>query len=153
MHIAKRVICLCLVIVTIMSFFAMSASAANTTDVDFSRTVYSTYWLSIPPGEKEDASPIFLYIDKITNGDTHIQVAAKGNTTGSGYFENYTYANGVPVSSVVCRKGIRYSVHNTIHENGCTYALLTFRLFEYISSCTVSGTWSPDSTGTYMDPV
>lgn len=153
MHIAKRVSCLFLVGIMIMSYFVMSASAANTTDSDFSTTVYSTYWSGIPARAKEDASPIFLYIDTISNGGTHVQVAANGNKTGTGGFTNYTYANGVPVNSVICRKLIQYSVHNTINENECTYALLSFRLFHELATCTVSGTWSPDSTGTYMDPV
>ena len=65
---------------------------------------------------------------------------------------NCTYKNGAIVGYVTCRKGVDYSVHNLIYENGYPYATLAFRNFEGITSTTVRGTWSADSYGTYTDP-
>lgn len=150
----KKVVAITLAIVTIMSIFAVSASAANTSDTYFSRYINTDMFYPIDARRKEDASAIYLYVDRVTDGSLSVRVRAKGRMTEKDTEAppNLTYKNGAIVSSVVCRVDVDYSVHNLIHESGYPFAVLDFRNNEGTSSATVQGYWSPDSYGTYTDP-
>lgn len=50
---------------------------------------------------------------------------------------------------VICRSGIKYSVHSQIYEKGHRTAAVAFQSKNTIQRETVKGVWSPDSTRTY----
>lgn len=101
--------------------------------------------------QKTDASPIYLRLDDQTTESTHCYVSAYGcNSDGSGAV-NLTFVNGSVVSNVVCRKGVQYSVHAKIYEEGYRYAFLTFSQLNYLITGDISGVWSADSTYRYTD--
>lgn len=150
----KKVVSITLAIVMIVSLCAMSVSAANTTDVYFSRYINTDMDYPITPQIKEDSSPIYLYVDRITDGSRSVMVRAYGRWTPDKTEAppNLTYKNGGLVPYVICRVDVDYSVHNLINESGYPYAVLGFQNCEGTSSAVVHGVWSPDSYGTYADP-
>lgn len=72
-----------------------------------------------------------------------------GSTTAdTGTTDNLTLDNGKHVKRVTCTKGIQYSVRSYIYESGYRYARLGLST-NWLEGDTISGVWSPDSTGTY----
>ncbi len=126
-------------------------SAANTTNRGFFLEDVGMIGRAIDHTQKTDASPIYLRLDDQTTESTHCYVSAYGcNSDGSGAV-NLTFVNGSVVSNVVCRKGIQYSVHAKIYEEGYRYAFLTFSQLNYQITGNISGVWSADSTYRYTD--
>lgn len=126
-------------------------SAANTTNRGFSLEDVGTMATAIDRTQKTDASPAYLRLDEQATEQTHCYVSAYGcNSDGTGAV-NLTFVNGSVVSDVVCRKGIQYSVHTKIYEDGYRYAFLTFSQLNYHMTGDISGVWSADSTYRYTD--
>lgn len=102
------------------------------------------------PRLKENPSPLYGYITYLQHNST-VQVRAVG-VAGSNeepLTENGLTGNLVPY--VTCRQGYQYLIHSQIYEKGYGYAKLGFRSVNIINSEYVSGWWSPDSVGNYID--
>lgn len=63
---------------------------------------------------------------------------------------NLTTVNANIVGYVMCRIGIKYSVHNVVYENGYRKAQLGLKKANY-GSGSLTVTWSPDSLNNYVD--
>ena len=149
----KRFLFLILAVTTLVTAMIATASASNYTDreiVSF-HIPYYRYSTPLDPRDKEDSSPVYLYITDLSYSNYNILVQALGCTskTGSYSFENLTVSNGAMAQYVACREGVQYSIHSDIYEEGYAYASLRFQDRGESSGNTITGLWSPDSIGTY----
>ena len=148
----SRIFATLLVVLTLVSAVSIPALAANTQDETFSNYEIYIDGNFLPPREKEDASPHYLYI---TGGNMDVvYVFSHGLETYSNWGDNnLTKANGQFVDFVTCRKGTRYSISNGVYEAGCPWAALGILRADSWWGGVIDGKWSPDSTGRYTYAV
>lgn len=96
--------------------------------------------------EKDDTSPIYLWINQAKNNrysDFRVKVFANGsaNVTVDG--------DRHPVEFVNCYVNRKQSIRNNVREDGYSRVALGFQSRNIVESQSISGEWSPDSTGTY----
>lgn len=148
----KRALFLLLAISVIVSSAAFSVFASNTTDYgiyDF-EVPFQSYSIPLYPREKEDATPIYLYITSAKYSYSGIATQALAYTSRtSSYNSTLTVSNGVCVQYVTCIPYVQHSIHSDIYEEGYSYASLRFFTGGISSGEVISGVWSPDSTRTY----
>lgn len=145
---AKRIMAMALVIITIVAMMALPASAANTSDTTSTVTVTAAFLRNRPFRPKENTSAIYLLINSA--GYEHTYVQAQATTSDGNDRRNFTVVDGDLVTNVVCRRGVKYSVHTSIYESGYRYAALDFKHLNTTTSTTsLNYTWSPDSTREY----
>lgn len=150
MKYAKRIMAMALVLITIVSVMALPASAAdgNTSDTTSTVTVTASFLRNRPYRAKYNTSAIYLLINSAYYDHTYVQ--AQSATSDGKDRNNYTMVEGDIVTNVVCRRGVKYSVHTAIYENGYRFASLDFKHLNTTTSTTsLNYTWSPDSTREY----
>ena len=146
----KRISALLLLLVVFASTFAICASAANTTDYPFYRiTINSTTdFVKLDTREKQDSSAVYLYTTESSEELHRTRVYGYSSITNT--YTNRTWVNGVPVSYVNSRVGVKYSIHNNIYESGYRMAAIGFQGYSSLNYM-IEGCWSPDSANTYTD--
>lgn len=144
----KRFLAMLLSVITLTAVMAVAVSAANTDDTPFNFYARVGIFGLVDCREKQDTSAVYFYA---YDGLASVQVQIYGsNTNKEGDGENLTVADGRNVGYVTCIKGIDYSVHSDVREEGYARAAL------YVASNTgnagiVSGEWSPDSMYAHRD--
>lgn len=149
---SKRFLALVLMVVMMFSVMAIGASAAdpNIKDTSFSFTVTGSAYTSTTVRAKNDTSTVYLFLND-SSTYIHCYAQACGSTTYTSGLYNKTLVNAERVTNVVCRRGVQYSIHSDIYEEGYRYAALRFKQLVTPNSGTVAGVWSPDSSGSYTD--
>ena len=142
----KRFSALAMACMLFASMTVISASAANTTDVDYYKSnMTAGSWGTIASNYKENTSKVYVYPSLSPDGRTMVQTLCfvgglPANKTGS--------SNGY----VVLLDNSKYAISNWVYEDG-DYATgygvrMWLRLTPYAGSGTLKGVWSPDWTGT-----
>lgn len=146
-----RVFAIVFAFVVLVSLASITVSANNVDTIFSVSTTGSTYSAHRidPPREKENATAVYLYITSSLY--THTYVQACRCTEGLENVTNYTLVNGSYAGQVVCREGVKYSVHNSIYEDGGRWATIGFKCLSATASDTIRGVWSPDSANSYTD--
>lgn len=146
-----RVIAVLLMVLTMFSAVAVPAFAANTSNEEFAGfEIFDGR--ALPPREKDDASPHYLYLYADNDEFDTYYVASLGLAEyGDDDFNDCTMVSGQYVDHVTCREGTRYSIYNGVYANGYPWATLFFSGYRdnYIYGGCISGRWSPDSSGRY----
>lgn len=153
MRLRKHRMLIFFVVILLVTFTIPTAFAANTADTDFTSPISGSLIRYINESRaKQDSSPVYLCVNHFADDD-FIWVRAVGShdTSAPLRANSLTLSHGINVERVVCRVGINYSIHTEIYESGYEYANLGFTRF-YAGSTTFSGTWSPDSYGSYAEP-
>ncbi len=154
MRLHKHRILTFFVVILLVTFIIPTAFAANTKDSEFTSPISGTLVRYIDRSRaKQDSTPVYLCVNHFAN-DEFIWVRAVGSHDTSAPLrgDSLTLSHGINVDRVVCRVGINYSIHTEIYEKGFEYANLGFTRFYNSGSTTFSGTWSPDSYGSYAEP-
>ena len=155
----KRRIISLLVVVALISTFAVSAFAAepNCQDTDITNISlsFTTFSAPIDSRAKTDTSPVYLHI--LDSGYSSVSVSVqtlgtKYNYPSSSNVTNLTYSNGAIVNQVHCIEGWQYSIHSLIYESNFRLASLRFRAGMTIGQTLWHAVWSPDSVGSYHEP-
>jgi len=143
----KKIITM-LLCVLLISATIVPISAANTSDSKITKFDLSYfYYREVSARSKTNTTPLYFYYT--IGKHNSVQVQALGSTTAdTGTTDNLTLDNGKHVKRVTCTKGIQYSVRSYIYESGYRYARLGLST-NWLEGDTISGVWSPDSTGTY----
>lgn len=143
----RRIYALILTIIALMSVMVVTASAANTTDVTETRTVYGSFQTASTYRDKTNSTAVYLKIKNCE--DDHLYVRVWGCNSNGTRIDNLTMAGSV-VENVVCRTGVNYSVHNKVYESNYRVVRLTFqRLDPAASGVSTTYVWSADSSGSY----
>lgn len=146
---SKRILFMLLVVVLIVSMASFSVSAANTSDTTHTISIGSAFTRDRAYRPKEDTSKIYLRIDSCVF--IHNYVQAQGCNSTGGNRTSCTLVEGEIVAQVVCRTGVQYSIKNLVNEYGYACASLDFRRLDGGTTQTsLTYTWSPDSTGSYI---
>lgn len=142
----KRFLAIALTLVMMMSVFTISASAANTTDSKFTNFDLTYFgYEELTARDKQDTSPVYLYYTDGTR--TTVKVRAIG-CADNRKDENLTLSNSALTDFVTCAKGVQYSIHSRIKEEGFTQAKLAFKSPNVFGD-SITGVWSPDSQYRY----
>lgn len=155
MKYVRKLIAAATLILTVTAVLIFPAKAANTTDIniiDFS--VHNNYMAVLTRAEKQNSTPLYVYITNIMNGDVGLYGAAYGYDAEGDYKGNMTMYNGQYVSEVLLFENVKYSIRSMIYERlngqGTCYAAPAFRCSRYLSEEMIfTGKWSPDSTRVY----
>ncbi len=149
---AKHLIAMVLVVISLMSLMAVPVAAAdpNTHDTTHDVPVSSVFTENRPYREKRNTTAVYLLINSALF--THTYVQAQGCSSDGKIRTNFTLVEGNSVYQVVCRVGVKYSVHSEIYEEGYRYASLDFKYLINNQTLTtnLNYTWSPDSTREYV---
>ena len=123
--------------ISMVAFIMLNISAslaANTSDTGwsfkFSRATFNQY---TPARVKQDASPVYFYVDNIEGNSIKVRVLA-GNGDSSSYTP-YVYIS----------KPGKYCVSSNVYEDGYRKALVHGQKYNRFSTSTSYGLWSPDS--------
>lgn len=139
-----------LVIASVLPVFA-----ANTTDTYITGLVVSGGGEVVYSGSrpKDDDSPMYLLIyNSTTYNTTRVKALGTNSTpaTSSNSYNCTCTAYGTRVSYVTCYRGIDYSVHSFVDEDGYNRATYSF-MNPNSGFQTVNAEWSPDSWNTHVD--
>lgn len=138
-------------LLAVMLFSALAGYAsASWANISFNQYISgSSYTKLTDVGSKSDTSALYLYIGSGPNQQHRVRALGCA-TTNNSQTENLTvFANGDDADYVLCFKGTKYSIHSEIKENGYDFATLS--IWQLGASGNVSGQWSPDSIGEYVD--
>lgn len=138
----KRKVSLLLVVLLIVGSLPF-VFANNNSDTFFGfGNAESFHWYHTGGRSKTDDSPVYLYMQNTPDNAT---ITVHAERLKWGYFwENENYYS----EDVYVYEGYKYSIHTLIYENGGRTARLSFNSDR---KGTMSGLWSPDSTGHYND--
>lgn len=145
-----------LMLIAVVTAMAIPASAANVNDIDIIEFSFTSRNLSvIPYAEKQNTTPLYVYITNIGYGNVGIYGAAYGYDAEGDYKGNFTIYDGQYVSEVLLFEGTKHSIRSGIYERlngqGTCYAAPAFRCSYVIGNETIwTGKWSPDSTREYF---
>ena len=135
--------------IPLVSVFISPTTAANIIDEEFyDYGIYSNGWW-LPPREKDDASPHYLYLTDCDVNTVKVSSNGRESYAQSSSGKNLTIANGQYVSYVTCRVGTKYSISNGVYEAGYPWAELFFQRDIGWWGFSITGKWSPDSSGRY----
>ncbi len=149
MKIKNKILALALTISVIGSTSALSVSASNNGDTDYSFSLpASDYYVYSTPGRsKTDTSPSYVNFDSSNNSylNTYgVQYSIHGGHNSTTREANCT-CNG---TSCIIFPGTARRIHQTVYEDNYSYAFLGASApNSYVAGKTVTGVWSPDSTG------
>lgn len=149
-----RYLALCLAVLMFLSVGVVGARAANTANRSFDCHIDGDDFSYIyDVAGKTDESAIYLWVSGASNLFTFVQALGSESEEFSSYAlsDSLTLVQGMLVDYVCCRMSIDYSVHNYIKEYGYDYATLAFMAIGDYST-TITGLWSPDSSGSYAEP-
>lgn len=112
-----------------------SVIAANTSDTArsfvFGRTTFDRYTSS---RSKQNASPLYFYVDNLTGGDAIKVRGVTGNKKVTSYSPFYFIgATG------------KYCISSNIYEDGYRSARIHGQKYSRFSTVSAGGDWSPDS--------
>lgn len=142
----RSTLALFLAVIAIISVMSVTVFA-NTTDSEDSRRVTGSAYTYGAARDKDNNSAVYLKIT--SSADDHLFVRVYGCDANGNVKYNSTMA-GANVDNVVCRRGVNYSVHNSVKEDSCRMAKLAFRRLDPAASyITVGYKWSPDSSKIY----
>ena len=151
MKILKKIVCIALVILSILSISSLFVSAANTSDWYWCKVVGSGTKCVTAHRAKENSTSAYINYVSGTKSVVPVRVLASTYTTSSGgkddgvnktlknSYNNYqTYYN--------VHTGTERGLQNTVYEDGyrSAYLRITFG-----TSYLGEGYWSPDSVGNY----
>lgn len=151
----KRLFILLLSLLILATSTAIPTLAANTTDTYITGLVVSGGGEVVYSGSraKDDDSPMYLLIYNSTTYNTTRVKALGTNSTSATSSNSYNctcIAGGTRVSYVTCYRGIDYSVHSYVDEDGYNRATYSF-MNPNSGTQTVYAEWSPDSWNTHVD--
>lgn len=141
----KKLIVIMMLLTSIISSFAISASAKNNKDVEFSYSLPNEgYYKVYGEGHrKEDASGSYVF-SNYTNpsGGTYYSIHG-------GYTESIEggYRNCTKNDSAIIYAGQKRRIRQYVYEWGYPYAFIGLAPSSGQSGLTISGKWSPDSVG------
>lgn len=115
-------------------------------DATVTKVVNGNSFVYTPIRDKDNDRPTYVYITDAPSSYTCVQVVSRYD----GVPVNLTTVNANIVGYVMCRIGIKYSVHNVVYENGYRKAQLGLKKANY-GSGSLTVTWSPDSLNDYVD--
>lgn len=152
MKCVKSLVAMLLVIISLMSLVILPAAAAgepNTGNEIETVGINNVFQKNKPYRKKNNTTAVYLLINSAYY--THTYVQAQGCSTDGKIRTNFTLVEGDNVYQVVCRVGVKYSVHSEIYEEGYRYASLDFCHLNssYGQTTSLNYTWSPDSTREY----
>ena len=141
----RRVLAVISAVVMILSMMTIGASASHI-DTSFENFDVSFFGYSeLTPRDKENNTTTYLYYTTGTRTTVKVRVIGCSDNLED---TNVTYSNGQPADYVTCAKGVKYSIHNRVYEDGFTQAKLGFKSPNLFGD-TITGVWSPDSLYTY----
>lgn len=145
---AKKKIVSILVAATLLSSMCVaSVSAANTSSVYWSVTSSVVGWKNLGSTLKADSSPVFFKMTA-SNISSTVDVKVMGTNDGTSFGNCTMDKNGVPKNYARCSKGVNYSLHNSVHEDGYSRVALAVTTHKIES---ISGIWNPNSSGEYNE--
>lgn len=123
--------------ITMVAFIMLNIGvslASNTDDTGwsfkFSNMTFNQY---TPVREKQDASPVYFYVDNIEGNSIKVRALA-----GNGDSSSYT-----PI--VYISRAGRYCVSSNLYEDGYRTVQVNGQKYNRFSTSTAYGLWSPDS--------
>lgn len=141
------VLALAISMVTCLSVMPVSASNNGDTSYTFSLPASNYYTYTTPGREKTDTSPSYVNFGSSSNGYVNaygVQYSIHGGYNSSTRIANCTCGG----SSCIIFPGTARRIHQTVKEDGYSYAFLGASApNSYVAGKTVTGLWSPDSTG------
>ncbi len=145
----KRFMAMAMTLMTVISLGSIPVMANARSNVDSAITnfrVEPSNYNQIAMREKDDTTPIYLWITEAKNNrysDFRVKVFANGskNVMVDGH--------GNIVEFVNCYVGRKQSVRNNVREDGYNRVALGFQSRNYVETQSITGEWSPDSTGRY----
>ncbi len=145
----KRFMAMAMTLMTVISLGSIPVMANARSNVDSAITnfrVEPTNYNQIAMREKDDTTPIYLWINQAKNNrysDFRVIVFANGsaNVTVDGDRNEVKFVN--------CYVNRKQSIRNNVRENGYNRVALGFQSRNIAQTQSISGEWSPDSTGTY----
>lgn len=151
MKMLKRFLCLTLVVLMLMSFSSLFASAANISDWEWYKGVNSGTTCITGHRRKENDTSVYIKYSGGTADPVTVRVCGTndsttlgGHDTGSNMTLKNAYNNYNTYYNVYV--GTERGLQNLVYENGVKYAYLKITVG---SGKLASGLWSPDSVGNY----
>ncbi len=144
----RKILVTVMAVIMVLGLFSSIASASNNVDEYFAFQVNANgYTTTTNVRSKTDTSPLYLLFYTIQNHNSaYVRTVAGANGT------NLTQdPQGYMLNHVTCSVGVQYSIHSTIYESGYSTAQLAFASRNYLNSEYMTGVWSPDSVGRYVD--
>lgn len=171
----SRVLTAFLVLALLLSVMVTTAFAAETVVPYSNADVYffkeapiSSSFAQTGTANKDNSTPAWLRIDSMSDG-TQVRVRIVGSTLKNHACSTsvYNFGEGDPTCSycnrcttkgswvpfVRCNQGKNYAISSVVYERGYDFSSIGFQSTSLVTTQTVSGFWSADSTGTgYYQP-
>ena len=129
-----------------------SVSAANTTNANWDMTSSATDFKYLGKSRsKTDSSAVYFKMStSVTSNKVDVKILGTKAypVTGWSQLTNCTVKNGIARNYAKCTKGLNYSLHSTVHEDGFSRVTLGITTAKVES---IAGIWSADSSGTYNE--
>lgn len=147
----KKIVCLTLMVLTLMSFSSFFVSAANTSDWSWSKAVGDASDHITGHRAKENSTSAYIKYSGGTATSVRVRVYGTndsttliGKDTGTNMTLKNVYNNYNTYYDVY--HGTERGLQNLVYENGVKYAYLKITVGK---NKLASGLWSPDSVGNY----
>jgi len=149
MNFKRKISALVLALSMVSSISVMPVSASNSSDTNYTFTLpTSSYYVYSTEGRaKTDTSPSYVNFGSSTND--YLNTYGVQNSIHGGYNSSTRVANCTSNgTSCIIFPGTARRIHQKVKENGYSYAFLGASApNSYVAGKTVTGLWSPDSTG------